>query len=586
VNAAVDAEARSKHARRAWHAGAVAVFLLALATSFHGFWGGELRRDVPFPSDRIAGPVKVADYQMTVWATSRNAWTLLHRPAAIFDAEPCYPSANSLTIYHPLITLGLLAVPGWLASGEPVAAFNSALFLKLLIAALAMYLLIADWTRSQPAGIVAALLYAFAAHQIGRPFQVHHADNAWLLFVLLFGRRLFEHGRWRDAVATGFFAALQVGSSFYPLLVAAAAAVPMGAWLLWRQRGKPERVLPVLVAAGMMLAAAGFVLLPYLDAETTGQAQRVRHVYAAWSSFLPGRNLFPGWTCVTLVAAALGLGRERALAGIRGDPRAALVVAALLLVLLATGGSERVLRAARSGTEAPAIVLPNLYTALANLLPGLNAVRLVSDLALGVQQVLYILAGLGAAAVLRLAPRRAYPYAAAALIVVAFADTTRPTYLGLSAHPAFKRLALRPPDEALAFFGDLARQGDRGPLLEVPIRMAGTHGKLEAAWKSDITRDQFLTAYHHRRTSSCLGARFQMRAGTLDQMSRRLLEPGAIGEMRDRGFATVVVHHPPGRAFEQRYAREVARAASASEGRLVPIATSESMTGYALRPPR
>jgi hypothetical protein len=111
-------------------------------------------------------------------------------------------------------------------------------------------------------------------------------------------------------------------------------------------------------------------------------------------------------------------------------------------------------------------------------------------------------------------------------------------------------------------------------------------GKLAATWKSDLTRDQFLTAYHHRRTSSCLGARFQLRVGEIDQLSRRLLEPGVIDEMRDRGFATVVVHHPSGRAFERRYASEIARMARSSEGRLVPIAASESMTAYALRPAR
>ena len=118
-------------------------------------------------------------------------------------------------------------------------------------------------------------------------------------------------------------------------------------------------------------------------------------------------------------------------------------------------------------------------------------------------------------------------------------------------------LALRPADETLAFFRDLEQKGNRGPLLEVPVRPLGAEGKFERAWRADITRDQFLTAYHHRRTSSCFGARHHKKLGDLDWWSRRLLEPAGIEEARDRGFTTVVVHHPPGRSFPKRYAQRV-----------------------------
>jgi len=545
-----------------------------------------MRRDVPYPSGRTAGLATTADYQMTVWATSRNARALLHSPGDIFDAEPCYPSRNSLTIYHPLIALGLLGIPGQLATGDPVATFNLALLLKVLIAAIAMTVLVADWTRTPAAGIVAGLLYAFAAVQIGKPFHVHHADNAWLLFALFFARRLFEGGRWSDALALGVCCALQMGSSFYPFLAAAAVGAPLGCWLLWHHRGKPERVLPVLVASAMAAAAAGFIFLPYLEAEGAHAAEAVRPHYAAWSSFLPGHYRFPGWTCLLLALAALVLGRERALAGIRGDPRAALVLAALFTALLAAGGNDRAVTAARAGAAAPAVVLPNLYAAFAAILPGLKAVRVVSDLALGVHQVLCILAGLGAAAVLRLAPRRALVWMAAVLVAIAFVETTRPAFLGLSEHPPFRTLALRPAEETLAFFRALGQQGNRGPLLEVPIRPVGPEGKLERAWSSDIARDQLLTAYHHRRTSSCFGARHAGMVGALDRWSRRLLEPSGIEAVRREGFTTVVVHHPPGRSFAERYARRVQQLANASEGRLTPLATSESMTAYALVDPR
>jgi len=565
---------------KAWFAGAVAIFLLALAASFDGFWGGDLRRDVPFRADGIAGPVTTEDYQMTVWATSRNARALLRGAGDLFDAEPCYPNRNSLTVYHPLVTLGLLAIPGQLATGDPIAAFDLALFLKILAAAIAMYVLIADWTRMPAAGIVAGLLYAFASIQIGKPHHLHHADNAWLLWVLFFAHRLFERGRWADALAVGIFAALQMGSSFYPLIAAAAIGTPLGVWLLWDRRGRPERLLPVIGAAAIAMAAAAFVLLPYLESAGASIPEPVRHFYAPWSSFLPGRARFPGWTCLLLVVAALALGRERALAGIRGDPRAALLLAALFTALLATGGNERA--ALRS---APAIVLPNPYAALETILPGLSAVRVVSDLTLGVHQVLCILAGFGAAALLRSVPRAVFPWAAALFIAIAFVETTRPASIGTDRSPPFRRLALRPDDATLEFFRTLEESGNRGPLLEVPIRLIGSGGRLESMWKADLTRDQFLTAYHHRRTSSCIGAHRMANVAAIDDWSRRLLEPAGIEAARREGFTTLLIHHPPGRSFEQQYARQMRRIARASEDRLVPVATNASLTAYALRDP-
>jgi hypothetical protein len=510
---------------------------------------------------------------MTVWAMSRNARALLRSPGDIFDAEPCYPRDNSLTVYHPLIALGVLAIPGQLTVGDPIVAFNLALFLKVLIAAIAMYVLVADWTRLPAAGIVAGLLYAFAPIQLDKPFHVHHADNAWLLFAIFFARRLFERGRWIDALGLGASAALQAGSSFYPALTAAAIGAPFGVWLLWQSRGKPRRVLPLLVAAGIALAGAGFALLPYLDS-AGASGEPVRHFFVAWSSFLPGRARFAGWTCVLLALAAFALGRDRALAGMRSDPRAALVIAALFTALLAAGGNQR-------ATD-PAIELPNLYAAFEAILPGLSAVRVVKDLALGVHQVLCILAGIGAAALLRTTPQKSLPWAAAFLIALAFVETTRPAFIGRDPRPRFHGLALRPADETLVFFRGLDELGNEGPLLEVPIRLVGTRGKLEPNWKADLARNQFLTAYHHRRTSSCYGAHQIANAAALDQWSRQLLEPGGFEAARRIGFTTVVVHHPPGRPFAEKYAQQIRRLALGSEGGLVPLLTSDSLTAYAL----
>ena len=185
------------------------------------------------------GRARAQDLHLTAWGTARNAWTFLHQPSRIFDAEPCYPEPNSLTTDHPRLTLGLVGIPFQLVTGDPVATFNGVVFASVLLAAFAMYLLVADWTGVPAAGIVAAILYAFSTQQIEKTFHIMVTDNAWLLFALFFARRTLLQRRWRDAIALGITAALQVGSSVYALLGAAAGAIPVVAWLLWRH--PPDR---------------------------------------------------------------------------------------------------------------------------------------------------------------------------------------------------------------------------------------------------------------------------------------------------------------------------------------------------------
>ena len=240
------------------------------------------------------GLSRTQDLQLTAWGTSRNAWSFVHRPSRIFDAEPCYPERNSLTTDHPRLSLGVIGIPFQLLTGDPVATFNAVVFASVLLAAFAMYLLVADWTGVPAAGVVAALLYAFSTEQIEKTFHLMHTDNAWLLFALFFARRTLVRRRWRDAVWLGATAALQVGSSLYAFLASAAGAIPVVAWLLWRHP-PDRRTLALLGVAGAILAAGiGLVFSPYA-ASDTGSIDRGAQFFLPWSGLLPGRTFFPGW---------------------------------------------------------------------------------------------------------------------------------------------------------------------------------------------------------------------------------------------------------------------------------------------------
>ena len=142
----------------------------------------------------------------------------------------------------------------------------------------------------------------------------------------------------------------------------------------------------------------------------------------------------------------------------------------------------------------------------------------------------------------------------------------------------FEELSIRPSDEAIEFFRELEAAGNSGPLLELPIDRSTKAYAFEHA-----PLQHLLTAYHHRRTSGCSPAFTPAQVLALAPLSVRFGEPGSIDTVRELGFTTILVHHPPSRRGSGRYAERIARVARSSNGRLVEIASNESMTAYELR---
>src|SRR5262245_18965226 len=98
------------------------------------------------------------DVAFETWLVARHAHTLVRRPWRLFDTEHCAPDEKTLTLGVPMFAMGVLAVPASLL-GDPILVYNTALAALLLVAALAMYCLVAEWTGVPLAGIGAALLY-------------------------------------------------------------------------------------------------------------------------------------------------------------------------------------------------------------------------------------------------------------------------------------------------------------------------------------------------------------------------------------------------------------------------------------------
>ncbi len=400
-------------------------------------------------------------------------------------------------------------------------------------------------------------------------------DNAWTVFALLFARRLFARSRWLDAIGLALCCSFQIGGSILPLVPAVVIAVPYVVWLIAHYGVRNLRIAQCVMVIAMIGIAAFVVFTPYLELRSAGALEsRVFQIFIPLYWLLPGEVAFPGWTVLLLGLAGLTLGRRRAVGALEGDPRWALVLGAVLVLNLAAGGNTGDQIAAYMRGEPGPPELPNLYKALAAVVPGLDLVRGPGAMYSGTLMILCLFAGLGAGAVVRVTPRRYSAYVGVVLILFASLDVLRPSALGLRAHNTYSTVRVRPSPEAIGFFQELERMGNSGPILELPMRSSDV---------SKVSSAVLLSAYHHRHTSHCYNSFRPKVLEEVKKMSARLPEDGAIRALRKMGFTTILVHHPSGDLSSTRRREEFVAYAEQTSGALLRrLYGDDSMTAYEL----
>jgi hypothetical protein len=571
---------------RRWLAGALLVFAAADLVLFASLWRNDPRevallpaREVyralaaaeapPQPVERWDGTAR-NDLRFVVWLIARNARTLVTRPWALFDAEVCYPTPRALALGEPGISQGVLAAPAALLSSEPIAIYNASLLLLPLLSGLAMFLLVRAWSGSPPAGIAAGLLYGF---HVVKTWDVVHPyvwDTGWTVLALWLSLRLCEHARWRDAVALAACISLQIAGSFYALLSAVVIALPFLAWLAWHYRPGPAVGLRFGVAAGLAGLAALWVLGPYLELRDAGVlAPRTTQHFLLQDWVRPGGVLFLGVPLLGLAALGLLAPRRRCLR-LPGDPRWALALAGAVLFLLSAGGPVD----PELGRPAPWF---DVWGRLLPWVPGLDVIRSPASLYSGTHLALCVLAGLGLAGLLHSLPERARGAAALAGVLLAAGSAllertwVDPEGLG------FRAVALRPAPEALRFFETLARQGDRGPILEVPV---------PPDTRVPRVTESILLAFHHGRpTSACYNSYLSPELEQARRAAEALPARGGIHAARQLGFTTILVHHAPDAPFAEPRRRAFERfAARHPDGPLQLLHANAAMSAYRIEP--
>ena len=300
-----------------------------------------------------------ADAQLCAWTISWIAHTLPRDPLHVFDGNIFAPERATLTYSEPLMPQALMAAPVLWLGGSPVLAFNLVLIAGLVLTAWSGWFVVARWTGSSRAGLIAGALAAFNVHLLTRLPHLQ-AAHAWTLpLSIYYADRLADRISARDVVLLALVVGATAANSVYWL--ALAGLVIAVATTIAMLSGRWRHVLAIAGASCLGLALAAPVLLPYLRVAASGATRPIEvvaqfsatpagyltstsHVHRAWSAvfFRDDVNvLFVGF--VALGLAAIGTFTIRGDGG-RRRRVAMLVSLAMIGIVLSFGPSTVIYR--------------------------------------------------------------------------------------------------------------------------------------------------------------------------------------------------------------------------------------------------
>lgn len=353
-----------------------------------------------------------ADGMYAVWNVAWVARTLTEDPRHLFDANIFHPHRLTLAFSELNLVAGIVGIPGWLATRNPLVAHNSALLFAFASSVLGAWLLARRLSGSAAAALAAGVIYGFC------PYFFAHAPHIQLLMgggiplALLMLHRLVDAPSPRRGAALGLALAAQaLACAYYGIfagLMVGYATLFLGISRgLWRQ---PRYWYAIGIGAAVAVACVTPFFIPFLTIQEGGFYRTLdesRRYSANLASYLAspahahrwllelgaafGRwreVMFPGFIAVALGIAGLAAGWRRTPGERRGgrDRETVLLYGSLgLLVVWASFG--------------PAA---GLYTVLFKAVPLFSFLRAPSRFGVAVPLVLGVLASLALA---RLAAR-------------------------------------------------------------------------------------------------------------------------------------------------------------------------------------
>jgi hypothetical protein len=341
----------------------------------------------------------LGDPVFSAWRIAALTHQLTTDPLHLWNGNIFYPATFTLTYSDSLFLQSILGAPFLLAGADPLVVMNALMVVSFPARGLAFFFAAWRLTDDPQAALVAALAGAWAPFHADHYSQLELQWTAFVPLALLGVLRLLAAPRWRTGLAFGAAVAAQCLACMYVGVMLVTFLVPFTAVVAVAWRVRPSRRLAEACAgtALVLLPIAGGLAAAYLQGREAHGDRRIQDVAAGsasareyadatgrlvtyqWQARLSHhgeRELFPGATPVVLGAVGLS------------PPLQPVVIAAVV------GGAA----AFDWSLGLKGLTYEKLY----NLSPAYRGMRVAARFSVMVEAVLALLAGFGAARILRL----------------------------------------------------------------------------------------------------------------------------------------------------------------------------------------
>ena len=595
----------------------------------------------PLPGLAATHVRDMADPLEWSWVLGYGARQLLANPLDLFQGNVFYPFRDTLAFGESSVASIVLGAPIVWATDNPILAQNVLILASFVLAGYGTYLLVSDLTGSRLAGVVAGLIFAFCPYRMEKTIHLPFVSNQWLPLAFFALNRFLRGGRVRWAAVFGAFLATQfLTSTTLAFVTVFAVAAYLGVVGLARPSTllRPRVSLPLLSAILLAGACLLLVSLPYFDVARRYDMLRAVDEVVEWSA-RPGSYLAPNpyqllWGRVDalvnlgdwerhafpgLLAILLALtGTISCVVGSRrhdwpwGTPSArptpsrdrgvALTPTVIGVGFVAVGVVCFALSLGPISPRLPFVDfrLPSPYLFLYDHFPGFQSMRVAARFAIGVLLAVSVLAGVGAARLLRWAAERgaagprwrvALAVALAAVVLVegwSAPPPLKPVPSGLEIPAVYRWLLDQPAKSAIVEY-PISMKGD---LQEEATYFAAFHGwKVVNGWRSFAPPGygelaDRLPEFRRRdalQTLANIGVRYVV-------VHEAPLDPGQIVEVRSnldrwRGDVRLVAGFGSDRAYELLLPPEAQPVHVALEGDCDAIAGSQYAVDLVYRTP-
>ncbi len=215
------------------------------------------------------------DPLLQVWVVQWNIHKLTTSLASYFDANIFYPYPNTFAFHDHLFGLGLLGLPLYALSHNPIFTYNILFLLSFVLSAYGMFLLVKELTNHSRAAWIAGVIFGFLPYRFAHLDHLNLLSIYWLPFCFLLVTRYFfvesrTTAKTFSTIALFYLCyVLQVLTSFNYLFFSTIALGIYGGILFllrWKTRaalwsGYVRRDLAMFVGGALLVA---LVLLPFV----------------------------------------------------------------------------------------------------------------------------------------------------------------------------------------------------------------------------------------------------------------------------------------------------------------------------------